>query len=357
MPARRAPGWSARARISRARALPPFPTPSPERTTNMRMPLALLLSAAALAAATPLAAQQALPEPRVPIANPLPTVADLFACLRGKGTFTSAHRGGVGPGYPENALETAAHTLARVPILFETDVHRSRDGVLVLMHDDTLDRTSTGTGRIRDQDWSALRQLQLKDDDGKVTPFHMPRLSDAIAWTNNRALMLAEIKESDTLDQIVGEIRQAHAQSHVMLLVNSLDDAVRVQKLDPTITMTLEVTDLAELDRYVAAGIDLKHVIAWNGIGKRDRALWKAIHDRGLTLAYGTLWYVDSTVENLGLKGIYAELATDGVDLLATDRPVEAEAEMAQVRPIEPALQQCKAVAPARAVALAQGRQ
>ncbi|WP_213979082.1 glycerophosphodiester phosphodiesterase family protein [Sphingomonas sp. dw_22] len=314
----------------------------------MRKFFPLLLSAAAFVAGTPLAAQQSLPEPRVPIANPLPTVADLFACLRGKGTLSSAHRGGVGPGYPENALETAAHTLASVPMVFETDVHRSRDGVLVLMHDDTLDRTSNGTGPIRAQDWSALRQLQLKDDDGKLTPFHMPRLSDAIAWTRDRALLLAEIKESDTLEQIVGEIRQAHAQPHVMLLVNSLDDAVRVQKLDPTITMTLEVTDMAELDRYVAAGIDFKHVIAWNGIGKRDRALWKAIHDRGLTLAYGTLWYVDSTVENLGLKGIYAELASDGVDLLATDRAVEADAEIAAVRPIEPALRQCKAIAPGK---------
>lgn len=310
----------------------------------MRNTLAAFLAASLSIAVTPLAAQT-LPEPRVPIANPNATVADLFACLRGKGTLTSAHRGGVGPGYPENSLETAAHTLAQLPILFETDVHRSRDGVLVLMHDDTLDRTSTGTGPIAAQDWASLRQLQLKDDDGKVTPFHIPRLSDAIAWTRGRALMLAEVKESDTLEQIVAEVQQAHAQDHVMLLINSLDDAVRLQKLDPTITMTLEVASLEQLDRYVAAGIDLRHVIAWNGIGKRDLALWKAIHARGLTLAYGTLWYVDNTVENLGLKGIYAELASDGVDLLATDRPVQAEAEIARVRPIEPALRQCKAVA------------
>lgn len=311
----------------------------------MRKTLAALLAAPLFLGSAPLAAQT-LPEPRVPIANPYSTVADLFACLRGKGTLTSAHRGGVGPGYPENALETAAHTLGQAPILFEADIHRSRDGVLVLMHDDKLDRTSTGAGPIAAQDWASLQQFQLKDDDGKVTPFHIPRLSDAIIWTKGRALMLAEVKESDTLEQVVTEIQKARAQPHVMLLINSLDDAVRLQKLDPTITMTLEVASLEQLDRYVAAGIDLKHVIAWNGIGKRDRALWKAIRARGLTLAYGTLWYVDSTVENLGLKGIYAELATDGVDLLATDRPVQADAEIARVRPIEPALRQCKAVAP-----------
>lgn len=308
----------------------------------------LLATAAFLAAGTPLAAQQARPEPRVPIANPLPTVADLFGCLRGKGTLVSAHRGGVGPGYPENAIETAAHTLARVPALIEVDIHHSRDGVLVLMHDDTLDRTSTGTGPIRDQDWSALQKLELEDDDGKPTGFRIPRLADMIGWARGRALVLAEVKESDTLPQVVAEIRAAHAQPYVMLLINSLDDARHLQQLDPSITMTLEAPDLAALDRYAAAGIDLKRVIAWNGIGKRDVALWKGFHDRGMTLAYGTLWYVDGAIENLALKGIYAELAQQGVDLLATDRAVEAEAEIARVRPIAGALRQCRAVAPGK---------
>lgn len=311
--------------------------------------LVTLLLSTVLTATTPAQAQQTLPEPRVPITNPFPTVADLFACMRGKGTLVSAHRGGVGSGFPENAIETAARTLTSGPVLIETDIHRSRDGVLVLMHDDTLDRTSSGTGPIRNQDWSALQKLALKDDDGKPTAFHIPRLSDAIEWTRNRALLLAEVKESDTLPQVVAEIRQAHAQPHVMLLINSLDDAARLQNLDPTITMTLEVPDLAQLDRYAAAGIDLKHVIAWNGIGKRDRALWKTLHNRDMTLAYGTLWFVDGAIANLGLKGIYAELARDGVDLLATDRAIEANAEIALVRPIEAALRQCRAIAPAKA--------
>ena len=198
------------------------------------------------------------------------------------------------------------------------------------------------------EDWATIRTYELEDDDGKPTGFHVPRLSDMIAWSRDRALVLAEVKESDTLPQVVAEIQAAHAQPWVMLLINSIDDAVALQKLDPSITMTLDTPDVAALDRYAAAGIDLKRVIAWNGIGKRDVALWKALHDRGMTVAYGTLWYVDTTIVNLGLKGIYAELAGQGVDLLATDHPVEAEAEIAAVRPIIPALRQCGAIAPVR---------
>ncbi|WP_010407988.1 glycerophosphodiester phosphodiesterase family protein [Citromicrobium sp. JLT1363] len=309
-----------------------------------RLLLNTLVAASILATGTPLSAQQPLPEPRVPVSNPYASVADLFGCLRGKGTMASAHRGGPAPGYPENAMETVAHTLAAQPVLFESDIRRSRDGVLLLMHDETLDRTTTGTGPVSDHDWSSLQTLFLVDNDGNATDFRIPRFGDAIAWTKGRALMLAEVKDSSALPQVVREIQQAEAQPHVMLLVNSLEDAARVHELDPAITMTLAVEELEALDAYAEAGIDLTRVIAWNGIGKRDRETWHAIHDRGLTLAYGTLWYIDTTIINLELEGIYAELAEDGVDLMATDRPIEATEEIASVRPIVPALRQCNAV-------------
>ncbi|WP_336980742.1 glycerophosphodiester phosphodiesterase family protein [Altererythrobacter fulvus] len=301
--------------------------------------------AAALLPATGFAAPDAkLPEPKVPVANPFASVHDLFDCTRDTGTLVSAHRGGAAPGYPENAIETAAHTLSQFPVLVEVDVRRTKDGVLVLMHDDTLDRTSTGTGPVEAQTWSALSQLYLEDNDGNLTTFRIPRLSTMAEWAHNRALVLAEVKDSDALPQMIREIRAAGAQANFMLLVNSLEDAKRVQELDPTISITFEMADAAALARAKEAGIDMKRVIAWTGIGKRDRAYWNDLRAQGLTVSYGTLWFIDGAVENLDLKGIYAELAQDGVALLATDRAVAAQAEIAQVRPIEAALRQCKAV-------------
>ena len=78
---------------------------------------------------------------------------DLAAALRWTETapiLVSAHRGGPVPGLPENAVETFEYALNHAPALIETDVRRTADGVLVLMHDETLDRTTTGTGRVDD---------------------------------------------------------------------------------------------------------------------------------------------------------------------------------------------------------------
>ena len=310
----------------------------------MRKAILSALFFSVLTPSTGLAASTVLPEPRVPVANPFASVHDLLACTRSTGTLVSAHRGGAAPGFPENALESAAQTLTTFPALLEVDVRQSRDGVLVLMHDATLERTTTGTGPVSAQNWSTLRTLRLKDNDGNETAFRIPQLRDMAAWAKGRGLVLAEVKVSETLPRIVKEIREVGAQANFMLLINSLDDAKRLQALDSEISMSLEIPDAEALQRVKDAGIDMRRVVPWTGIGKRDRAFWRALHAEGHTVSYGTLWYVDGAIENLDLKGIYAELAVDGVDLLATDRASAAYAEIAPVRSIETALRQCKAV-------------
>jgi glycerophosphoryl diester phosphodiesterase len=65
----------------------------------------------------------------------------------------------------------------------ECDVHLSRDGELIVMHDESLDRTSSGTGLIRDASWRAIRRL----DNGawyhrRFRGQRVPRLADLLAW-------------------------------------------------------------------------------------------------------------------------------------------------------------------------------
>lgn len=82
-----------------------------------------------------------------------------FDCLRESGNaLVAAHRGGPGPGYAENALPTLEHTTDATPALLEIDIARTRDNVLVLMHDDTVDRTTDGSGAVRDL---TLAQVQI----------------------------------------------------------------------------------------------------------------------------------------------------------------------------------------------------
>lgn len=68
------------------------------------------------------------------------------------------HRGASGE-LPENTMAAFERAVAQGAVILETDVHVTRDGALVLFHDDTLERTTDGTGRIADHAWEELQRL------------------------------------------------------------------------------------------------------------------------------------------------------------------------------------------------------
>src|SRR5882757_361882 len=91
----------------------------------------------------------------------------------------SGHRGGATTEYPENCLATFKHTLSFTPALFEVDPHLTKDSGIVLLHDATLERMTTGHGKLNDYTVEEVRKLFLKDVEGNVTPYHLSTLDEA----------------------------------------------------------------------------------------------------------------------------------------------------------------------------------
>ena len=84
-----------------------------------------------------------------------------------------AHQGGEGI-RPTNTAVAFKDTLAMGVDVLDSDVHMSKDGVLVLAHDETVDRTTDGTGAIRDMTLDQLKKLDaaydFTTDGGKTFP-------------------------------------------------------------------------------------------------------------------------------------------------------------------------------------------
>ncbi|BCB21538.1 glycerophosphodiester phosphodiesterase family protein [Bosea sp. ANAM02] len=84
-------------------------------------------------------------------------------------TDIASHRGGARI-WPENS-RLAFRNSAALPVDFiEFDIHRSRDGVLVVHHDPLLGRTASGDGAVGEMDWTALQTVQLIGADGETIP-------------------------------------------------------------------------------------------------------------------------------------------------------------------------------------------
>lgn len=117
-----------------------------------------------------------------------------------------AHRGGAGRA-PENTLVALAGARALGAEAVEFDVRLSRDGEVVVIHDPTVDRTTSGTGRVSDMTAAALGRLdagaRFTGDAGRSFPFRgrgigVPRLDDALAALADMPLLI-EIKEPEAL--------------------------------------------------------------------------------------------------------------------------------------------------------------
>lgn len=95
-----------------------------------------------------------------------------------------AHRGitkkGLDDGIPENSLEAIDYSVKAGAEMLEIDVWPTKDGELVLMHDATIDRTTTGSGKVSDLTYAELQQYYLKDANGKATNHRIPTLREAL---------------------------------------------------------------------------------------------------------------------------------------------------------------------------------
>lgn len=96
--------------------------------------------------------------------------------------IVSGHRGGMMPGYPENCIESCEKTLSMMPTFFEIDFSFTKDSVMVLMHDLTIDRTTNGKGRVADYTYEELQRFRLVDRDGNVTDYRIPTLAEVLEW-------------------------------------------------------------------------------------------------------------------------------------------------------------------------------
>jgi glycerophosphoryl diester phosphodiesterase len=104
-----------------------------------------------------------------------------------------AHRG-YSEKYPENTLPAFEAALGAGAHMIELDVHLTRDQKLVVIHDDYIDRTSNGTGRVGDMNLSALRKFDYSYRFRERGACSIPLLEEVIDLVRGRAMLNIEIK-------------------------------------------------------------------------------------------------------------------------------------------------------------------
>lgn len=141
----------------------------------------------------------------------------------------TGHRGCAGI-EPENTLRGFKRALCLGVDSIEFDVRATRDVALVVIHDETVDRTTDGKGYVRDYTLSEIRKLDAGDGE------KVPTLQEAIdLLKNEKAMMVIEIKEPETLDDIMSVIRRNMIEKKVILASFWHDAIKRAKEIAPQI--------------------------------------------------------------------------------------------------------------------------
>jgi glycerophosphoryl diester phosphodiesterase len=234
----------------------------------------------------------------------------------------AAHRGGALL-WPENSLLAFRNALALGADYLELDVHLTRDGEVVVIHDPTLDRTTTGTGPVRLRNLAELGALRLKDRGGAVVEERIPTLQQVVELTAaGKRQLLLEIKVDERRERYPGIEEKVFAvldrhrfvpftvvmafEGETWRRVRQLRPEARVAALYSARRLPAAAvgSELLVLGQAGVAFVGLEHTIVTAEVAQQARLA-------GLTLG---VWTVNE-------RGAIARFIDQGVGVVITDRP------------------------------------
>jgi glycerophosphoryl diester phosphodiesterase len=163
-------------------------------------------------------------------------------------------RGRIGHALPENSIPSFLQAMADGADGIELDVELTSDGGLLIMHDDTLDRTTTCSGCVSAYTVAEAQACFLLDGDGRVTDLHPPTLAEVFEALPEDALVNIELKvyDEDCTTPTTGAAALAEA---TVAEVEMLEVANRVlfSSFDETAATTVKVENPGLYSAYLVS--------------------------------------------------------------------------------------------------------
>ena len=145
-----------------------------------------------------------------------------------------AHRGGWRHAREYNAPENSLANIDKAVRLgydvFETDVSRTKDGHLILMHDPSVSRTTNGNGKVRDLTLAEIKELRLRVASGKkeITDQQVPTFQEALRRAKGRIMFKIDLKSGvGSLQQVLDELIAEKMLEHAMIRVGDRGSSIR----------------------------------------------------------------------------------------------------------------------------------
>lgn len=241
-------------------------------------------------------------------------------------TFVQAHRGNH-EAVPENSLRAIDEAIRSGADIVELDVRRTRDGVLVVLHDRTINRTMSGAGAVADLSYDALQALRLRGPGGAIMNDRIPTFEAALRRARGRVLVTVDIKVErlEDVPPIVEAVARTGLAGRVLYYADDLSALDIVHRLDSAAVTLPLAAGPNQIDglvaRFASPALHLKPDYL-------TPALVDGLRGRGLITLANALHPNRTATDDIDAG--YDALVASGLAIIQTNRPTDLIAELAR---------------------------
>jgi len=131
----------------------------------------------------------------------------------------------------ENSLASTKQSIRSGVDIVEVDVRTTKDGHLVLMHDSSIDRTTTGKGKVEDLTLAEIRKFRLKAPYGRISEETVPTFEEFLKVTKGKIMVDVDMK-TDNVTGILEAVKRTGTSGEVFYFDDDYDQLDRIRELD-----------------------------------------------------------------------------------------------------------------------------
>ncbi len=193
-----------------------------------------------------------------------------------KSVLIIAHRGSTGEDIPENTTAAFRRSIRIGVDLIEIDLRGSLDGRIMIMHDETLDRTTNGFGKLNSFTYLELKNLDAGNEESIPT---YDEVLDLIGGTRTKLLLDIKLSATLPLENIVALTETYHSTLDVVAGVRNLNDLNTIKRINPNIRTLGFISKPGLAEDFIKAGVDI--IRLWPKWIKNNPDLIGQIHNLG----------------------------------------------------------------------------
>ncbi|WP_341224974.1 glycerophosphodiester phosphodiesterase family protein [uncultured Arcticibacterium sp.] len=217
---------------------------------------------------------------------------------------------------PENSLLAVENAIREGIDIIEIDIKTSKDGIPMLMHDGTIDRTTNGTGKLENYTFEELRMLRLKNVDGTLSEHQIPTLAEVFQLTKGHILIDLDLKLKN-IKPVIAEVQKSAMQSQVFFFDSDYGVLKKIKRIDPS----LYLMPRTHSDKEVAKAIRIfDPVIVHIDPSFYTKALVDDLKAKNIKVWINAFGDVDKSLTSGSSKRLM-DFLKNGANVLQTDQP------------------------------------